>query len=190
MVGAVAGVHFLAVQLTGTAPLMMGDEGERWTAAELRRLRRHGWRVVNHAHLWKGADVDHLVVGPGGLFAVQTKWSATPWTLDVSDPRLSAALVKAHEEARRLRLWAPVREAGTPVTSVIVVWGRARPEEVESPIVLDGVTVVRGVHLRRWFAALVAAGTDPELSPAIRQRLWDEVVRQVTTRDDYESRRV
>ena len=67
------------VEATGTAPTMMGDLGEQWTAQELRRLRRSGWQVVNHVTL-TAPDIDHVLVGPGGMFAIETKWSATPWT--------------------------------------------------------------------------------------------------------------
>lgn len=40
----------LTLQATGTAPTMMGDEAEQWTAQELRKLKRRGWRLVNHDH--------------------------------------------------------------------------------------------------------------------------------------------
>jgi hypothetical protein len=46
---AVLGIEaFLVVQATGTAPVMAGDDAEQWSAQELRWLRRHRWRLVNH----------------------------------------------------------------------------------------------------------------------------------------------
>jgi hypothetical protein len=64
----VGSLAFWVVQVTGTASVMMGDLGEQWTASELRKLRRHGWRVVNHVRL-REWDIDHVLVGPGGVFA-------------------------------------------------------------------------------------------------------------------------
>jgi hypothetical protein len=32
------------LQVTGTAPLMMGEQAEQWKPQELRRHRRDGWR--------------------------------------------------------------------------------------------------------------------------------------------------
>jgi hypothetical protein len=55
------------VQVTGTGPVMISDQAEQWTAAELRKLRRHGWRVVNH-FLLRNDDIDHVLTGPGGAY--------------------------------------------------------------------------------------------------------------------------
>jgi hypothetical protein len=46
-----AALWALTVQATGTAPVMMGDQAEQWTASELRKLGRRGWRLVNHVAL-------------------------------------------------------------------------------------------------------------------------------------------
>lgn len=41
-------VTALVVLASGTAPLMTGEMAEQWTARELRPLRQHGWRLINH----------------------------------------------------------------------------------------------------------------------------------------------
>lgn len=66
------------LQVTGTAPTMMGDLAEQWTAGKLRALRRRGWRTVNHVRL-RTWDIDHVLVGPAGCYSLETKWSAHPW---------------------------------------------------------------------------------------------------------------
>ncbi|MGN9792639.1 nuclease-related domain-containing protein [Streptomyces sp. OZ13] len=48
--------------------------GERRTGAELGRLTRHGWRVLHSIPLADGADIDHLLIGPGGVFTVRTEY--------------------------------------------------------------------------------------------------------------------
>ncbi|GGT08950.1 hypothetical protein GCM10010271_08820 [Streptomyces kurssanovii] len=48
--------------------------GERRTGAELGRLTRHGWRVLHSIPLADGGDIDHLLIGPGGVFTVRTEY--------------------------------------------------------------------------------------------------------------------
>ncbi len=51
-----------------------GARGEQRTARQLARLARHGW-VIFHDLAVPGsrANVDHLVIGPGGVFLVDSK---------------------------------------------------------------------------------------------------------------------
>jgi hypothetical protein len=55
-----------------------GAEGEEATGVQLDALRQHGW-VVFHDVRWPGrprANIDHVVIGPGGVFVVDSKnWS-------------------------------------------------------------------------------------------------------------------
>ncbi len=53
----------------------MAELAEQWTAQELRPLREHGWKLVNHVGLGPG-DQDHVVVGPGAVVLIETKWAA------------------------------------------------------------------------------------------------------------------
>ena len=53
LVAAPVAVWVLAMQVTGSAPVMMGDQAEQWTAQELRPVTRRDWLLVNH-----------LVLGP------------------------------------------------------------------------------------------------------------------------------
>ncbi|MEW2163537.1 nuclease-related domain-containing protein [Streptomyces sp. NPDC007084] len=50
-----------------------GTAGERRVGAELDRLRRHGWHVLHSIPLPGEADLDHLLIGPGGVFSVNAK---------------------------------------------------------------------------------------------------------------------
>ncbi|MFI5994804.1 nuclease-related domain-containing protein [Streptomyces sp. NPDC051362] len=50
-----------------------GLEGEQRVGAELNRLARHGWRVLHSIPLADEVDVDHLLIGPGGVFSINTK---------------------------------------------------------------------------------------------------------------------
>ncbi|MFD8393512.1 nuclease-related domain-containing protein [Streptomyces sp. NPDC059680] len=47
--------------------------GERVTGLRLRSLRGHGWFTL-HAIQWaSGADIDHLAIGPAGVFSINSK---------------------------------------------------------------------------------------------------------------------
>ncbi|MEV8563354.1 nuclease-related domain-containing protein [Streptomyces sp. NPDC051917] len=50
-----------------------GLAGERRVGAELSRLGRHGWRVLHSISLVNKVDIDHLLIGPGGVFSINTK---------------------------------------------------------------------------------------------------------------------
>lgn len=50
-----------------------GLVGEQATGRRLHRLRRHGWFTL-HAVQWpSGADIDHLAIGPAGVFTINSK---------------------------------------------------------------------------------------------------------------------
>jgi hypothetical protein len=51
-----------------------GAEGERRTAQILSRLERHGWVILHDLAIpGSRANLDHLVIGPGGVFMVDPK---------------------------------------------------------------------------------------------------------------------
>ncbi|WP_194927311.1 nuclease-related domain-containing protein [Catenulispora pinisilvae] len=54
----------------------VGARGERIVGRRLELLRRRGWEVLHSIPLASGADIDHLVIGPGGVFTVNTKHHA------------------------------------------------------------------------------------------------------------------
>ncbi|NUV40905.1 NERD domain-containing protein [Streptomyces sp. CAI-24] len=50
-----------------------GIVGERTVGRELERLSRHGWRALHSIPLSARNDIDHLLIGPGGVFTINTK---------------------------------------------------------------------------------------------------------------------
>ncbi|WP_420311280.1 nuclease-related domain-containing protein [Streptomyces sp. YS-B37] len=61
-----------------------GLEGERRVGRELERLSSFGWRVLHGVEKNNGGDIDHLLIGPGGVFTVNTKThqGASVWVGD------------------------------------------------------------------------------------------------------------
>lgn len=52
----------------------MGTDAEMWMALELRQLDRKRCSVI-HVPLPGRADVDHVAIGPGCVYAVEMKWT-------------------------------------------------------------------------------------------------------------------
>ena len=123
LVAAVVGLMmFGVVQITGTGGTMMSVLAEQWTANELRTLRRGGWRVVNGAGL-RPSDIDHVLIGPGGVFAIETKWSSDSWELTPPGPYVLDAITQAQGNAADLQKWYPFHTGGAgTVQPVVMLW--------------------------------------------------------------------
>lgn len=153
-----------------------GATGERSVAARLSTLPA-GWTVLHSLPVGRnGADIDHLVVGPGGVFTVQAKhhidasvWVAGRTVLVTGSSR--PIVQKAEAEARRVdRIVAQVLADPPAVRPVIAVVGAKR---VTVRPAQRSVTVLRAEQLRRFLRgqpqrltptevrALVAAFEDP-----------------------------
>lgn len=118
-----AALTHLVVLASGSAPLMMGELAEQWTAGHLRSLQASGWRVVNHFGLRVG-DIDHVVIGPPGVFVVETKWSASAWTKDWAKEDVANAERQAAENAKVMGLWENYKRLGLPApVPLVALWG-------------------------------------------------------------------
>jgi hypothetical protein len=181
---AACGAVALVVLTSGTAPLMMGELAEQWTAQELRRLRKHGWRLINHFGLGHG-DYDHVLVGPGGVVLVETKWGGSPWDVDARDTSFRRGLEQAAANAKQLSLWDGVRKHGRPhVEAVLVVWGPAGRNLRELPARRheSGVVVLSGDQLEDWMLGRGRQQLTAERAAAI----WEEIDRHAVRRDEHE----
>jgi hypothetical protein len=158
-------------------PWYTGAIGERSVAARLSALPP-GWTVLHSLPVGRnGADIDHLVVGPGGVFTITTKhhvdasvWVAGRTVLVAGSSR--AIVQKAEAEARRVdRIVARVCVDPPAVRPIVAVVGAKRVTVRRPPRV---VTVLRAEQLRRFLrsqpqrltpvqiGALVAAFDDPD----------------------------
>ncbi len=140
----------------GIASWEEGAFGEEETAKQLGHLEREGW-VVLHDLANGSANFDHVVIGPNGVFCLNSKWSA--YRLEAGpDGRLLArhrydedVYQDIHGKVRRAKAEAAAlseriaQRCGTKlwVQPVIVWWG-----EVENGgRLVDGVGVVQGKRL-------------------------------------------
>ena len=135
-----------------------GAEGERWTEKQLAPLEREGWHIV-HDLEGRYGNVDHMAVGPGGVFLLDSKnWfgvvTVTDGVATVTPRDNPDAAWTATGLARRMRgVSVGNKEAlqslsgvRTWVQPVIVVWAPFDQQAVES----DGVAYVAGEHIADW----------------------------------------
>ncbi|MFD4035148.1 NERD domain-containing protein [Streptomyces sp. NPDC058637] len=121
--------------------------GERRVGAELRRLTRHGWRVLHSVPLPDGSEIGHLLIGPGGVFAVRTEHHPQTavrlgdGTLQIGDGAPDPYVLEDRPESRRAQA---VLEAhcgyAVPVQTVLVFVGVTTLDVLATP---PGVRVCR-----------------------------------------------
>lgn len=143
-----------------------GAAGERRTAKVLRPLVREGWTVAHDVPLSRG-NLDHVLVGPPGVFLLETKFRAGRVTLEdgvltiryADDPDEVFTLLRLGDQMRERAkdLCATLRvENGVPgwVTPVVVLWADFPARRVEH----DGVVYVHGDELVGWLRSLLSPG--------------------------------
>jgi Nuclease-related domain len=132
----------------GTYHLVNAIEAEGLTSKDLRRWLGKDWHVVDWIS-FEFHDVDHVVVGPGGVLAVETK--STDSRLDLGSGRGKTRTLEwigqATEGSRSVRSLLSSFGYRLRVSPVVVVWGSAisgtppngdvpviRPKELEAQV--------------------------------------------------------
>ncbi|WP_245642676.1 nuclease-related domain-containing protein [Nonomuraea candida] len=143
---------------------------ERRTEAQLRKLERSGYRTL-HARAIPGseAQIDHLVVGPTGVYAVDSeKWDKRlPVRVQMGKklfhgpfdmkPRLTEAKWEA-TEASKLISESFGREIA--VVPSLAIYGPPVPWKIMS---IRGVDVYQGERARKWITKRERALTTAEI---------------------------
>lgn len=180
---AAAVAHFVTV-LTGSGARSMGEAAEQWTAQELRPLLDHGWRLVNHVSLRGKADIDHVLVGPGGLYVLETKWSATPYKLTPPDAMALSASQSVCDQAADLTRALPRKAAVGDALPLLVLWGtaaeRVRDEAAPVRVGATGARVIAGGKIREWALRRGRSNLTSEQIEAV----WCELDRYARYTDD------
>jgi hypothetical protein len=152
-----------------------GARGERRTARQLDRLARHGW-VAFHDLAVPGsrANVDHLIIGPAGVFLVDSKnWRgrlvfAPDGTLWHGSYPLTATLATIGFEAQAIA--GALAVPGLAVEPLLVVHGSTIPWGEQY---LGGIAILPA---RRLVATLLA------LPPLLTDRQVAQLTQWGTTR--------
>jgi hypothetical protein len=135
-----------------------GAAGERRTARLLNPLERHGWAILHDLALpGSRANIDHLAIGPGGVFVIDSKQYRGRLQLDPIGrlwhggyplaPALGAVSFEADQAAQVLP------DPGVVVVPIVAVHGAQVPWD---KVVTQGVPVVAARRLPSMLRQLPA----------------------------------
>ena len=131
------------------------------------------WLAVHDVPV-DGGTIDHVVVTPLAVLAVETVWwgQASP---AVHEERLEVAIGQAERNARTLKHLLAGQDFGfeLPVWPVVVVWGPGA-----EPTRLGRVDVVAGEAAYAWIAAYQTGAIDGRLAAAAHTALLAHQARQ------------
>jgi Nuclease-related domain len=120
---------------------LRGAEGERAVGAICAELEANGWHAIHDVSLGRG-NVDHVLVGPGGIFTIETKSHPGRIPIDHIDPKM---LKQAYAEKKLLE-----RITGLDVQPLLVF---SRAYLVGSvPAQRRGITILPARMLEHYFS--------------------------------------
>ena len=151
---------------------------------ELRRLRRRGWFLVNEL-IYREWDIDHVIVGPGGVLAFQTKYRRPAG--ERAPIRTTCSLKQPERAADSAKdVWLVSGKAILPrelVQSIVVLWGGGYDQNRPAPV--DGVRVLPGPQLRETLASLPQDGLNDDAVAAI----YSKIDKHIASRDKADLKR-
>lgn len=159
-----------------------GLAGEWRVGAELNRLARHGWRVLHSIPLADKVDVDHLLVGPGGVFSINTKHhhDKAVWVGDdavkVNRGKPAPYARKSRAEAKRVAR-ALERYCGfpVPVEPVLVFVGVTDLKVVATQLSVRVYQERQVAALAPLSGVLTAEQVEQVYSVARHRQAWNQV---------------
>jgi hypothetical protein len=182
---AIAPVRTFVARLVGAktdeGSWRIGADGEEEVARRLARLGLE-WRVLHAVPVGdRGSDIDHVVIGPGGVFTINAKHhpQANVWvrgdTVKVNGTNQSYVRNSRHEARRAAKLLSDAAGFDVEVRGIVAIIGAHRAFTVnEQP--RDGtVAVVARRELERYLNGLL-----PVLSAPSTARIYD-VARHLST---------
>lgn len=165
--------HFLARAFdvkTDERAWRIGADGEQAVAAQLAKLGPE-WRVLHAIRVGdRGSDIDHLVIGPGGVLTVNAKHhpKASVWvggdTFMVNGRRVPYIRNSRHEAKRAARLLT--EQVGFPVTAlgVIAVMGAHQGLKIKKQPEDGAVVIVQRRRISQYVRALPPRLTEREVA--------------------------
>ena len=171
--------RFLGLRTEATS-WEVGAKGERIVDKRLGTLKREGWQVIPSIVKRSGADIDHLVIGPPGVFTINTKHhrGGRIWVGDhalkvnnVSQPYLRNSRHEAASAARILSSAVGLDVRATPVLAFVgadsIKLSRSGPGDV---LIARGEKIDDA--LREFPAAYSYQERDRIYAAARRAELW------------------
>jgi hypothetical protein len=152
--------------------------GARLTAAALHRLPSPPWRIVYEVANDSLGGIDHVLIGPAGIFAITTSLSTMPAP---STEQPSAETVAKGAIARG-DLDDVLRRCAMESTGHVTIhWGRVDDTDAAVVDIAHGSIAVSGHRIDDWFDSLSTSG----LSPAQADLAWQTVVTGIGRPDPF-----
>lgn len=161
--------------------------GEEATAKAVAcaRQRRKGWRIVDGTYLRDHGVVDHVLVGPGGVYVIESRWASKK--CEISRTAIVGIhgrnpLSSARQSASRVEgmLADSPERIDITVQPVVVVWGPGGPRLDGGWATVAGVLVCEGRQEEQWLNHLDGA----VLSQRTVELVTDQLMGLVTHRID------
>lgn len=163
----------------------VGADGEENVGKRLTKLTKDGWYVLHSVPVGvKSADIDHVVIGPGGVFTINTKMHSGKKVvvyeraIYVDGFKQDYLRNSRHEAERAGRLLT--RQVGFPVEvrPVLVILTAILGSLVEVKHQPDGVTVLTGREVPKAFTrakpVLTQDQVDAIFEQARRSTTWTQ----------------
>ncbi|HEX6514178.1 MAG TPA: nuclease-related domain-containing protein [Nocardioidaceae bacterium] len=154
------------------ANFRQGAAGEQSTADALAELSREGWVVLHDRLLPTGGNIDHLLIGPGGVVVVDSKsWSGAVAVnhaeLRVGGRNRSAEVARVATSAGVVRQGLADADLHPPVHTVVSLTQEAPPH---GPVRLSAGPLVAGVADVAWTIGALPTVVRPSQVDAIVAR--------------------
>ena len=135
-----------------------GAEGEETVGAMLNKLRAKGWYVLHSVPVGKGSsDIDHVVIGPGGVFTINTKnhvgkkiWVAD-YAMMVGGTKVDYLRNAKFEAERTVKFLRKHLNVDVPVRGCVVVLTGTFVPEVTYKSRPVAAAVLTKWDIPRWF---------------------------------------
>jgi hypothetical protein len=151
-----------------------GYVAETFSVESLRKVPN--WLVVDNLP-FEVEDVDHVVVTPSAVLAVESKHHVS-----LSPSTAQRDLADARHAARKIRLFlGSAGHSAVQVTPVLMVWGPGMTPLPKGFRLIDDVYLVDPDHPELWAYRFAA----PLLAPAQRTQVYEALADYARTRVDY-----
>jgi Nuclease-related domain len=121
--------------------------------------RREGWRLINGVYIAGHGRIDHVLIGPGGVFVIASKWTSNTCRIEFGEivgllGRVPVAQAgDGAAKVEKLLRRGPQR-FDVEVRPVLVIWGPGGVMLDRGSTDIDGVMICEGRRHRDWVRQL------------------------------------
>jgi hypothetical protein len=123
---------------------------EQWTTKTLKKKLGNEWSIFDDMPFASG-NVDHVLIGPGGIYAVETKWrSGSIRRYPLSQESFRRESAQAWQGARSVERLLRGNHIGLTIRPVLILWGPGTPEQDDATRQYGRLIVLIGDRADDW----------------------------------------